>query len=240
MTTFDESHWAEADFVQGYREGADFYILERRRMLEILKSFYRYFMNGRRGVSVLDLGCGDGIMAHELLSVDGSISVTLVDASEDMLGKAKERLKDHKDSRFIQSSFQELIRKDPVKQNFDVIVSSLAIHHLTIGEKTALFEYGYSHLNAGGRLLIFDIVLAPAESLEGWYLSLWKEWIEERKSIPGMEDTHYEDIVQFHKDNPDDKPDTLQDQINALKSIGFADVDCYYKYGIFAMFGGRK
>ena len=31
-----------------------------------------------------------------------------------------------------------------------------------------------------------------------------------------------------------------EDQINALKEIGFREVDCYYKYGIFAVFGGRK
>jgi hypothetical protein len=34
--------------------------------------------------------------------------------------------------------------------------------------------------------------------------------------------------------------DTLGNQLSALEAAGFADVDCYYKNGIFAAFGGRK
>jgi hypothetical protein len=34
--------------------------------------------------------------------------------------------------------------------------------------------------------------------------------------------------------------DPLVPQLNALRSIGFENVDCFYKYGIFAMFGGSK
>jgi len=47
----------------------------------------------------------------------------------------------------------------------------------------------------------------------------------------------YHTQIQGHKDN---KPDTLEDQLNALREIGFIEADCYYKYGIFAMYGGRK
>jgi tRNA (cmo5U34)-methyltransferase len=36
------------------------------------------------------------------------------------------------------------------------------------------------------------------------------------------------------------KPDTLKNQMDTLREIGFKDVDCFYKYGIFSMFGGRK
>jgi tRNA (cmo5U34)-methyltransferase len=35
-------------------------------------------------------------------------------------------------------------------------------------------------------------------------------------------------------------PDTLAAQLNALQTIGFEDVDCFYKYGIFTMYGGKK
>jgi len=36
------------------------------------------------------------------------------------------------------------------------------------------------------------------------------------------------------------KPDTLANQLRALKSAGFVDVDCYFKNGIFVVFGGAK
>jgi tRNA (cmo5U34)-methyltransferase len=240
MTEFDKSQWAKAEFAQGYREEADVYIVERRRLLEILKSFCRCFINNKQGINVLDLGCGDGIITHELLKVNDSLSVTLVDGSEDMLHKARERLKGYKNTRFMKTSFQEMIDKNILKQNFDFIVSSLAIHHLTLDEKRALFGNIYSHLNSEGYFLNIDVTLAPTETLEHWYLSLWKEWIVKRKTVLGIEGTHYEEIVQRYKDNTDNRPDTLNEQLDALKSLGFKDVDCYYKYGIFTMYGGKK
>jgi tRNA (cmo5U34)-methyltransferase len=71
-------------------------------------------------------------------------------------------------------------------------------------------------------------------------MSLWKEWIAERKSLLGIEGAYYDDIIRRYKENKDNKPDTLEDQLNALKATGFNEVDCFYKYGIFTMYGGRK
>jgi len=95
-------------------------------------------------------------------------------------------------------------------------------------------------LNVEGYFLNIDVILAPAETIEHWYLSLWMEWISERKTTVGIEDNSYDDIIQRYKDNRDNKPDTLDEQLKDLKSVGFKDVDCFYKYGIFIMYGGRK
>jgi len=240
MTEFNKSQWAKPAFTQEYRDSADVYIVERRRLLEILKSFYGHFIGNKPKNNVLDLGCGDGIVIQELLKINNSIAATLIDGSEDMLNKAAERLKGFKNVNFIKASFQELLDKKIALQNFYFIVSSLAIHHLTMKEKEALFKTIYSYLNVRGCFLNIDVILATSDSLEQWYLSLWREWIAERKSILGIKSNSYDDIIQRYKDNSDNKPDTLDEQLKALKSIGFKDVDCYYKYGIFTMFGGRK
>ncbi|MBI5827226.1 MAG: class I SAM-dependent methyltransferase [Deltaproteobacteria bacterium] len=237
MTDFSETNWAKADFSKEYAENADIFILERRRLLEILKSFYRNFLAGRKN-NILDLGCGDGVLTRELLGIDGSISATLVDASDDMLRRAKERLKAYEEVRLIKTGFQELLEKDALPESFDFIVSSLAIHHLDKGEKNSLFEYIYSHLNPGGYFLNIDVVLSPSEGLEEWYLLLWKEWIVERQeALNSRED--FTDVPDRYK-NKDNKPDILEDQLSALKSIGFKEVDCFYKYGIFSVYGGRR
>jgi tRNA (cmo5U34)-methyltransferase len=34
--------------------------------------------------------------------------------------------------------------------------------------------------------------------------------------------------------------DTLAGQLNALKEAGFKDADCFCKYGLFTVYGGRK
>lgn len=239
MTKFDETRWSEKDFVSEYLKAADIFILERRKLLEILRSFYKHFLKEKKQNRLLDLGCGDGILIRELLKIDDSISATLIDGAEDMLKKAKENLAGFKNLDFIRASFQELLNTDIQLPDFDLVVSSFAVHHLTLEEKSALFEYIYSHLNEGGYFLNIDVILAPAEALERWYLSLWKEWIMEQQTALKKENK-YGDIICRYKDNEDNKPDTLTDQLRALKAAGFRDVDCFYKYGIFAMFGGGK
>lgn len=240
MTEFNKSQWAKAEFTQEYRDSADVYIVERRRLLEIMKSLYGHFIGNKPNNNVLDLGCGDGIVIQELLKIDNSIAATLIDGSKDMLNKAKDRLEDFRNIHFIQASFQEILNKNIVLQRYDFIVSSLAIHHLTMEEKTALFRTIYSYLNVGGYFLNIDVILASSDALEQWYLLLWKQWIDERKSSLGIESDHYDDIIRRYKDNTDNKPDTLDAQLYALQTIGFKDVDCFYKYGIFTMYGGKK
>jgi tRNA (cmo5U34)-methyltransferase len=240
MTEFNKSQWAKPEFTQGYRDSADVYIVERKRMLGILKSFYEHFSSSNPNSNILDLGCGDGVVIYELLKINNSIEATLIDGSEDMLNKAKDRLKDFGNLHFIQASFQNILNRDTTLQNYDLIVSSLAIHHLTLEEKTAFFRTIYSHLNAGGYFLNIDVVLAPSDALENWYLLLWEKWIDERKAILGIEGSQYDDIIKRYKDNTDNKPDTLASQLRALQTIGFEDVDCFYKYGIFTMYGGKK
>jgi tRNA (cmo5U34)-methyltransferase len=240
MTEFNDLQWAKPEYTQEYRDSADVFIVERKRLLEILKSFYKHFVGNKPNRNILDLGCGDGIVIGELLKIDNSIQATLIDGSEDMLSRAKDRLKDFRNVHFIRASFQELLNKNTPLQNYDFIVSSLAIHHLTMEEKTVLFKTTYSHLKVDGYFLNIDVVLAPSDALEQWYLLLWKQWIDERKSFLGIEGGHYEDIIWKYKDNTDNKPDILAAQLNLLQAIGFKDVDCFYKYGIFTMYGGKK
>jgi len=164
--TFDSTNWAKAEFAREYRDNADLYVIERRRMLAILRSFYRHYLKGGRRKRVLDLGCGDGIITREILGVDGSASVTLLDGSEDMLDTARERLKNFADTQFIRASFQDVWEKGVLKEDFDFIVSALAIHHLARDEKKSLFGEIYAHLSPDGHFLNIDVVLSPAETLE--------------------------------------------------------------------------
>lgn len=240
MSEFSKSKWAEADFTQAYRDSADIIIVERKRLLSILQSFFIHFISGKPERNVLDLGCGDGIAVYELLKVDSALRATLLDGSNDMLLKAKERLKRYDNCEFLCASFQDIINKRISLGNFDLIISSMAIHHLTMDDKRALFKIVYSHLNPQGYFLVTDVTLSPSETLEQWYLQLWREWITEREAILKINSHEHDGIIKRYKDNSDNRPDILNTQLEALQSVGFKDVDCYYKYGIFAIFGGKK
>ncbi len=240
MTEFNRSNWARPEFVRQYRDNADIYIVERRRMIGITKSFYKHFLSVRKENNILDLGCGDGIITHKLLEIDESMTATLIDGSEDMLNKAKERLQGYDNVNFIKASFQNVIEKGLPARDYDFTVSSMAIHHLAMNDKRELFRLIHSRLNTGGYFMNIDVLLAPSEALDNWYMKIWEEWMDDKRAELGALDEPSADVIRRYKDAEENKPDTLDSQLNALRDIGFKDADCFYKYGIFAIYGGKK
>ncbi|MEW6573654.1 MAG: methyltransferase [Bacillota bacterium] len=240
MPEFDESRWADKEFARKYLEAADVQIVERRRLLRILQSFCRYFLGDKKGNRALDLGCGDGVLTAALLEVDGHISATLVDGSEEMLHRAKKRLAGFSSLRFIRANFQELLRGKVQLPAFDLVVSAFAVHHLTTDEKKALFGFAYSRLGEGGAFVNLDVVLAPTDALKGWYLKLWEEWIAEKQTALELAGDYTSIIRNYKEPNHYRNLDTITDQLTALKEAGFKDVDCFYSYGVFVVYGGRK
>jgi tRNA (cmo5U34)-methyltransferase len=242
MSEFKNSEWAKREAAHEFIDNADQYIVERGRMFRIMQSYYRHFIQPaipQRNRKVLDLGCGDGRVMYELLQIDPTIEGTLLDGSADMLAQAKTRLQEYHALHYIQATFQDLLHQDALSATFDFVISALAIHHLDLEEKKRLFTVIYRHLEANGSFLNIDVMLSPTEPLEHWYLDLWKTWIAEQASKFGHS-SQYEGIPQQYDHNPDNLPDTLADQLHALREIGFTQVDCYYKYGIFAVYGGQK
>jgi tRNA (cmo5U34)-methyltransferase len=238
MSDFDSSQWAESDFSQEYRKYANDYLPDRFKLIEIVRSFFRHFIHEVDAPRVLDLGCGDGLVVHELMKSDDRIRATLVDGFSEMLESAKKRLADFDTVQFVQATFQDLLEDDRLQSNFDFILSSFAIHHLEMEEKKELYGYIYNHLSTDGFFLNLDVVLAPYQDLEEWYLSLWREWIH--ANVDSSKKPDLLPIPQQYKDNPDNFPDTLSAQLEALQAIGFKNVDCFYKYGIFTIFGGKR
>ena len=239
MSEFEQSRWADSEFSQGFRDDADIYLPFRSQFLAAAKSHYGHFIADIPAARVLDLGCGDGLFIQELFESFPPAKVVLVDGSGDMLKAARKRLAGRDNIRYIQASFQQLLAADPLLQgNFDFIHSSLAVHHLPFAEKKKLYAYIYEHLSPGGWFLHYDVVLPPSEKLEEWYLSCWREWIhahpswETRERLLGIPDRY--------KGNADNMPDTLGSQLKILTNVGFDNVDCFYKYGIFALFGGSR
>jgi tRNA (cmo5U34)-methyltransferase len=241
MTEFNKTNWAKTDFTRDYLDKADIYIVERRKMFAIVRSFFEYFLHEPGQKRILDLGCGDGILTHELIKAEQSVQATLIDGSETMLEKAKSRLKECMNTQFIKASFQDIIQGSvEIGDAYDLITSSMAIHHLTREEKQALFGIIHRALRPSGFFINVDVLLAPADELDGWYMQLWEQWMDEKKSSLGIRNEDSKVIIKRYKSLEENKPDLLEDQLSGLKVAGFKNVDCFYKYGIFSIYGGRK
>lgn len=241
MSDFNKSAWADNKFAQNYLDKADIYVLERRKMFWFVSSLVSHFRHGKENIKLLELGCGDGALTEELLETNNGVSATLLDGGEGMIQRAKERLKGYQNTAFIQATFQDLLGGKIKLETYDFIVSSMAIHHLEMDEKAHLFRHIASWLKQGGHFVDVDVVLPPSEELEEWYFDIWKDWLAHMMSQYNIRDEVPEDLIRRYKDPLSmNKPDTLGDQLRALESAGFVDVDCYFKNGVFVVFGGVR
>ena len=240
MTKFEESFWADEGFSSNYLENADIYIVERRKMIKMISSFFVHYSQGDR-ISLLDLGSGDGVLTKALLKVNNKIHATLVDGSEAMLQKAKERLGTQQNLSFVEADFQEILDGKVEFGQFDYCISAHAIHHQEMKDKENLFRFIHRHLTTGGKFINADVVLPPSTEIEEWYFVIWKQWMQNMMDKLNVRNEKPEDVIKKFKDPlSTNSPDTLEAQLIALKNAGFSDVDCYYKNGIFALFGGIK
>lgn len=203
----------------------------------------------KEGLRLLDLGCGDGSISKLIASEHPDNDFTLIDGSEAMLQKARANFSGARVS-FKLQTFEEYINSPASDQAYDFIYSGIAIHHLDFLGKSQLYAKIYRELKLGGLFLNFDMVLPASEHSERFQFNLWISWMKEELAKNTEIDTptflrlqnvtRVEDIPWNNKLKPENKPSELCDQLQVLRKIGFRDVYCFFKYGVFALFGGTK
>ncbi len=241
-TNFKDSHWANSEFANYYLQDSDIFIPQRKQVLQLIKKIFSFYISNRiEEPCVIDLGCGDGAITKVLTEANKNIRSTLIDGSEHMLESARKNIPGKNIKEVVRISFQDLYSSSVIKDEADFIVSSLAIHHLSEIEKSSLYKYIFTKLKQGGVFLNYDPVISPSEELEQLNLALWKEWILDLElKINPCRDKSLDYIPMQYKNNKDNVPSTLNSQLEMLRQAGFFDVNLFYKYGLFCLFGGRK
>jgi tRNA (cmo5U34)-methyltransferase len=166
---------------------------------------------------VLDLGTGDGYTLGLVRSVHPEADGVGVDFSAEMLGLARER--------FAGDSGVEIVEHDldvplPVLGTFDLVVSSFAIHHCVDERKRALYGEVFELLEPGGRFLNLEHVDSATPELHVDFLAAIGKTPAE--------------------DDPSNKLVAVETQLTWLREIGFAQVDCHWKWREIALLAGVK
>ena len=237
-TDFKHTLWATDEYRDGYLETADQVIPARQYLFFICRSFLNFFAPPG-ALQICDLGCGDGSLAEQLLAWRPNARLTLVDGATEMLTAAARRLGKRQNVRSVHVAFDSIIRGESPLGPFDVVVSSFAIHHLTPGERVALFFRVMEMLPPGGWFLNIDVALPDEGVFTDWQFELWREWLAETDKLraPSASLRHAPDVA---RSNPDNNYGTLASQLNGLRASGFSDVDCLYRNSIFTIYCGRK
>lgn len=180
---------------------------------------------------VIDLGCGTGTITKSLKEKFENADITCLDLAENMIKIAKIKLNDYDNIKYVTGDFYAF----DFPEKYDVIVSSLALHHLgTDDDKKRFYRKIYNALNHGGVFLNADVILGSNEYLNDLYIARWKEFMNRSISIEEIE----EKWIPASRD--EDHPAKLVDQINWLCEIGFKYVDVIWKYYGVAVYGGFK
>jgi len=214
--------------------GADQYDRQRRMVIPCFNDFYQTAIdlipfNGTDSFTFLDLGAGTGLLTAFIISAFPNATVTLMDLSEKMLEKARERFSLNKRVNFLVWDYSH----STLPEEYNLIVSAMSIHHLSDNEKKSLYQRVFDALKREGAFINADLVKGETDQVEQKYQDTWMNWIKET----GLSKNELLKIIDRMRY---DRPSSLNIQLQWLKEIGFSNVDCYYKYFNFAVYSGRK
>ena len=167
---------------------------------------------------VLDLGSGDGRLLDIVRAARPEIEAVALDFSDTMLGQLR--------TRFAGEPLVTVVAHDmnlPLNDSlgtFDAVVSSFAIHHLAHDRKRCLYEEVYRLLRPGGVFLNLEHVASPTEALHLQFLAILD--------------------VAPADDDPSNKLLDVETQLSWLRTIGFVEVDCHWKWRELALLAGKR
>lgn len=159
---------------------------------------------------LLDLGAGTGLELEELFRRFPDVSVTVVDISDAMLARLKDRFPD-KDIRVITGDYFTVDFGD---EPYDAAVSSMSLHHWLPEEKTQLFERILGALADGAVYIENDFLLTEGTA----------------EQIAAKEECGIEERRRLDKENPSlrhvhlDLPMSVATETQLLRDAGFADI----------------
>ena len=147
---------------------------------------------------ILDLGAGTGLELIHLFELFPDAEVTVIDITENMLDKLKQR-SFAKHVTTICGDFFEV----EFGENYDAVISTSALHHFKKEEKNILYKKIYECLKANGQFLNSDYI-ALTQEIEDHQLYELEHNIDEHKHI--------------------DTPLTVENELRILEQVGFQQI----------------
>lgn len=220
---------------QQFNAISDKYDRQRRFLIPCFDDFYAVpqdLSESVKGVeNILDIGAGTGLMSAFFHQKYPEANITLIDVSEEMLKKAKDRFEGEENTSYQLLDFTEANFET---EAYDLVISGLAIHHLEHADKQQLFKKIYKALKPGGMFINADQVEGTTPEIDAIYKGAWVNKVEASTGLSRAEKDVAYKRVQLDIMAP------LDDQLNWLKVAGFKEVSNYYQYYNFVVFAGKK
>lgn len=198
---------------------------------EMLSRLFYYLPPGFQPKRVLELGCGTGNLTVRIEKQFPRTVIEAVDVSQDSLNLCRSRLSDGGKHVMTKSDFRAL---DYEADTFDLIVSTISIHHLTSHEKQSLFKDCVAWLRAGGILSYSDQFAGAAGDIYEKHMEGWKA----HSQSAGASEKEWEVWMEHQAEH--DYHDSLPAQLDWLRQAGFSMVDCVWRNLLWTIMQARK
>ncbi len=233
-----QQSWSEDDSTL-FRRLADIAVPNRAEQIATLLTLMPFAQDD--AFHVVELGCGAGVLAHATLDFFPNGRLTALDGSPSMLSHATVVNRVYADracfAPFDLTDQAWLSRLTDV----DCVVSSLALHHLSDGEKHRLFAQIGRRLSPRGAFLVADLVMPQRPEARHLFADTWDLSAAQQSATS-------ETLLAFEKSrwnyfrypDPVDRPSSLYDQLSWLRGAGFDVVDCFWMQAGHAIYGGYR
>lgn len=183
--------------------------------------------------NLLDIGCGAGNYSLMMLSKLPDLNCTLVDLSQPMLDKARERVSQQTAGKV--EILQADIREAALPENhFDILLAGAVLHHLRDDEDwETTFQGLFNLLKPGGCLMISDLITQDTEVLNDY---TWERYGDYLEGLSGKE--YRQKVLDYVA--KEDSPRSINYQLDLMKKVGFSSVEILHKNMCFGAFGGIK
>jgi len=198
---------------------------------EMLWLMLHYVPDNFKPKTILELGSGTGNLTELIIEKFPNAEITVVDISEKILEECKARFQSNKTIKYCQSDFKKI---DFERESFDLVISSIAIHHIEDVDKQVLFNKVYSYVKPKGIFTYLDQCMGETseiyqKNIEKWKIEAFKlgSTIENWKTWMDHQDEH-----DFHA--------TVRNQIMWLESSSFENIEILWRNLLWTIFYSEK
>ena len=156
---------------------------------EVLETIFKTIMEKENAV-ILDIGFGTGTLTTRLY--ENGCEVYGQDFSPRMIELASEKMPG---AHLFQGDFAQGLAEPLRYHNYDFIIATYSLHHLTDEQKVKFLRDAQGYLKDDGRILIGDVAFNSRNQLEQCRIEAGDEWDEEeiyfvadelKEAFPGM------------------------------------------------------
>ena len=231
-----EQAWENRGFIASWDERSD-----RERSVREMQMKTAVFMIPQpreQAIRVLDVGAGYGALAAAILEDRPNASAVCFDGSEEMIKLGRERNERFAGRmEFVRGPLDAPDWSKAIAGPFDAVVSARALHHLTHEQRRRLFRDAHDLLGPGGCFINADSLKPASEALRAQYRTTRQRWIDgqlgntveaemEPSRVRLPHGAHYNGL--------------MEDELSWLREAGFHDVDVFWKFTNYAVYGGFR